>query len=51
MADHGVPSQQAWPNPTSANTYPLPALHRLQGQVQRVALLTHRRRLTMRIIR
>ena len=50
MGDHRVPSQQA--NPISANPYPHPALHRLQGQVRRLGRLTRRRRrLTMCIVR
>ncbi|KAN0131298.1 hypothetical protein V8E53_010878 [Lactarius tabidus] len=35
MANHQVPSQQA--NPISANAYPHPALHQLQGQDPHVA--------------
>ena len=51
MAEHRVSSlssQQA--NPTPANTYPHPVLHRLHGQVWRVAFLTRHRCLTMPII-
>ena len=48
MAEHWVSSQQA--NPTPANTYPRPSLHQLQNQVRHVALLTHSRRLTVRIV-
>ena len=48
MAEHRVSSQQA--NPTPANTYPYPVFHQLQGQVRRVAFLTHRRRLTIPIV-
>ena len=48
MAEHRVSSQQA--NPTPANAYPYPVFHQLQGQVRRVAFLTHRRRLTILIV-